>query len=172
MDKWAKFIDHYKRHGTLARARDVAGITKDEFRRKLTENPDFLDEITEAEDVYHDLIRESFTTRGLHGYEEPVIYQGQLQYKKDEFGDYILDENLERIPLTVRKYSDTMAIALAKSKLPEFKDKENSQSVAVVINENNSAGFIDKFNIDELSVEDRKTMRNLLAKQIEHKSNN
>lgn len=46
--------------------------------------------------------------RAVSGYEEPVIWQGQMCYT--------LDHNGDQVPLTIRKHSDGLLIAILKGR--------------------------------------------------------
>lgn len=87
---------------TVFRARQ----TDEEFRLAMDDRME--DGIDEAE---IEMMR-----RAVHGYEEPVLYQGKLSFvsevytREDGIEDVRLmrDENGQPVPLTVRKHSDSL----------------------------------------------------------------
>ncbi len=69
--------------------------------------------------------------RGVVGYQEPVIYQGELSVKRDSLG------RRTRYPLTIRRFSDNLLMfrtkALAPEKYRENVKHELTGNVSVVI---------------------------------------
>ena len=87
-----------------------------------------------------DAIRSEIHRRAIEGVDKPVVWQGQLAGRWiDEDGRpsnaFTPGSRLE--PLTIKEYSDTLLIFLAKSRMPEFKDKvqvEGSDGGPITIN--------------------------------------
>jgi hypothetical protein len=79
--------------------------------------------------------------RAMHGVEEPVIYQGMLCHQpvRDAEGNIRYDDQGApvAVPLTVRKYSDTLLIFLMKGAMPvKYRDHskiehDHTQNVTV-----------------------------------------
>jgi hypothetical protein len=59
--------------------------------------------------------------RALDGVEEPVIYQGKLQYRNKADGELELDENGKPILTTIRKYSDRMLLEYLRAYHPKWR---------------------------------------------------
>lgn len=97
-----------------------AGITS---RSVLTawrnRDPVFAAAEREAGEEAADRLEGMLYIRGGPGYEEPVIYQGQLQYRKDHEGKSVLDAEGKPIPLAVTKFDTTAAIFLLNGMRPE-----------------------------------------------------
>lgn len=116
------FLDSLRTDGNVTDACDKAEISRETaytWREKYT---DFAAQWNEAQERFNDRIRMAFVSRGIEGYDEPVVSQGKVVMGSD--GQI----------LTVRRYSDTLLLALARSRMPEFREKqqvEHSGSVDV-----------------------------------------
>jgi hypothetical protein len=64
----------------------------------------------QAELDAQDVVRAAIQRRGVEGWEEVVVSHGKVVYFKGK-------------PLTIRKYSDACLLALAKARVPEYRDK-------------------------------------------------
>lgn len=67
----------------------------------------------EAKEAVADLLVGEVINRAMYGQEEPVIYQGELQYTLDANG------NRTNTPLTIRRKSDVMLIFATKGARPD-----------------------------------------------------
>jgi len=79
----------------------------------------------------HERIYQSAFRRGVEGYQEPVIYQGQLSgWYVDQYGRECQPDTpgARFRPLTVTKYSDTLLLALLKAKVKGFQGIETAQT--------------------------------------------
>jgi hypothetical protein len=77
-------------------------------------DPEYKQAFEEAGEHATDILVEEARRRAHDGWEEPVIYQGELQYQLDKQG------NLTQIPLAVRKYDSTLLMFLIKGRRPEM----------------------------------------------------
>jgi len=96
-------------------ARDV-GVAYDTQKTWREDSADFAAACKAALEVFKGSLMDEVVRRGRDGFEEPVIFQGRVMYKHDPAtGHVCLDDNLEPIPLTIRKHSDPLLAALAES---------------------------------------------------------
>lgn len=89
-----------------------AGVDRNTIRAWQEHDETFGFQFKQAEADANDVIRAAIFTRAVQGVDKPLHYQGRLV--KDERGK----------PATVKDYSDTLLIFLAKSRMPEFRDKQ------------------------------------------------
>jgi len=117
-----RFLDVYSTGGNIQRALNSVKVSRAQFREWQTDN-DFTDALEDAYQSAIDMAEEELRRRAL-GWEEPVYFKGQPVYKRDpETGEYLLDENMERIPFTTAKYSDKLLEVYVKAHKPIYKDK-------------------------------------------------
>jgi len=126
------FIEWLGKDPTVILASEYAGINPKTAYRWREKYKAFADEWENAVERSKDVARSSIYTRGILGWDEKVVSQGQLVYEYesmlDEEGCQRFDERGKPLvkggkPLLVRKYSDTLAMGYAKANLPEYKDK-------------------------------------------------
>ena len=72
-----------------------------------------------ASEEANDVIRAELFRRAVQGYEKPVVSMGKMVYHDGK-------------PLTERVYSDSLLSLLAKSRMPEFRDKQSMDLNATV----------------------------------------
>ena len=66
------------------------------------------------------LVREAIT-RGRDGYQEPIVYKGEVQYIRDsETGELMLDDALMPIPATITKKSDGLLKMALRANIKEY----------------------------------------------------
>jgi hypothetical protein len=128
----ALFIEWLKKDPTVMLACEYANINRTTAYRWKDKYSTFADEWGDAIERTHDVARSSIYTRGILGWEEKVVSNGQLVYEYehavDEEGNQRYDERGKPVvkggqPLLQRKYSDSLAALYAKANLPEYKDK-------------------------------------------------
>ena len=66
------------------------------------------------------MIRDRIHQVALQGVLEPIVYKGQIQYERDDEGEFVLDEHGEQIPVTVAKYDNRVLMRLAEANLDEY----------------------------------------------------
>jgi len=98
-------------HGTVQAAAVAVGVHRGTHYKWLDNDHEYAAAFEEARETFRDHVRNEVKRRGIDGWDEPVIYQGQNP--KDDQG----------CAVTVRKYSDRMLELLAKAVCPEFRDK-------------------------------------------------
>lgn len=66
-----------------------------------------------ADNVHSDAVESEAVRRAVEGYDEPIVYKGQLMTEIDE-------ETGKHKPVTIRKYSDRLLEVLLKGKKPKY----------------------------------------------------
>ena len=113
--------------GKAAAAVGISRYTAYQWRKN---DPDFAARWDDALKAGLLVLEDEMHRRAIDGVAEPVLHQGQVtyltEYYTDEEGNQQrrvrVDEHGQPIPMTVRKYSDTLAIFLAKAHDPKYRD--------------------------------------------------
>lgn len=143
MDAWVQpFLDALRACGVQAKAARAAGVPYGTVQNRRANDADFAAACDEALAEASDTALEELRRRAIEGVAEPIVYQGAITYEveRDENGDPVLDAVLDAdgevigrrtrlklddqgqpIPVTVRKPSDTLLLALVKATRPEFR---------------------------------------------------
>ena len=114
------FLLAYVKHGVISKAAAETGVTIGTvytWRKSKKSGAEFNSKMQLAFALFQESLLSEVIRRGRDGFEEPVIYRGELQFKRDpETQELLLDESGFPIPLTVTKYSDAMLkLALSTS---------------------------------------------------------
>jgi hypothetical protein len=120
------FLESYSQTGVIATSAEVAGVGRTTVYRCKEEDPKFAEAMLRAEADSTDLLLREAVRRAREGWEEPVVYQGAMSgCWVDAEGNRVSDTTpgAKFVPLTVRKYSDTLLIFLIKGRRPEYRDK-------------------------------------------------
>lgn len=115
------FLKKYAETGIQTDAMRELGIPIVLLRRHRKKYPAFDALVKEMYEVVLDCAEDEGWRRSWKGYDEPVIYKGQLCYQApqvDADGNEI-NPNAELIPLTVRKFSDSLLQFMLQSGRPE-----------------------------------------------------
>lgn len=118
----------------VGKAAAAVGISRYTAYIWRKDDPDFAERWDDAMKAGLLALEDEMHRRAIDGVEEPVTHQGQLSYQLEHFVDeegkqqarLKRDQNGQPIPLTIRKYSDTLAIFLAKAHDPD-KYRDNSK---------------------------------------------
>lgn len=127
----APFLLNLKRTGNVSKSSALAGVSSSTPYDLKRRDADFAAAFDQAIEDHVDTCEEELTRRAF-GYEEPVVYQGQLSpvWERDEQGQVVLevynaegntrprqaiDENGQPKWLTVTKFSDTLLLAKVKA---------------------------------------------------------
>ncbi len=103
------FLESYQQHGVIATACHAAKISFTTYRKELDVNPDFKQDCEDAYQFAVSVAEMELRRRAVHGVEEPVVFHGELMYMRDPAtGEYMLDDNFEKIPFTINKKSDKL----------------------------------------------------------------
>lgn len=98
------FLAQLREGATVRVAATAAGYIRQSVYDYRADDEAFAKAWEEAKAEGDDAIRDEIKRRGVDGWDEPVFYQGKEVS-------------------TVRKYSDRMLELLAKSRMPEFRDR-------------------------------------------------
>ena len=119
-DKQEKFLDAYAECGLLIPALKKSGVTETRYGKWMRTDETFVGLFKVARAAWGDKIRERINQVALKGVPEPVVYKGQIQYVRDEDGEFVYDKRGHKIPVTVPKYDNRVLLRLAEANLDEF----------------------------------------------------
>ena len=130
---WAMpFLDHLRESANIAASARAVGVSSSAAYGLRERDADFRASWDEALEDAFDMLEAEARRRAFQGVEEPVVYQGSMQWKTrqwidedgEEHWEYLRDAQGNRIPLTVTKYSDSLAQFLLKGyRRRKFGDK-------------------------------------------------
>lgn len=125
--KRSKFLASYRVLGNVSAAARHAGVSRTQHYEWM-QDPKYVVLFNDAHEEACDLLEEQLRKSAMGQREEPVIWQGQLQYRVivDHEGNPFLDEKGKPkfVPLTVLKQNDVANFFLLKAARPE-KYREN-----------------------------------------------
>jgi hypothetical protein len=125
---WApRFLTALRDSGNIRHSCEQARVTRSNVYSRRDNDEAFRAQMSEAIEEATDSLELEARRRAYHGVDEPVIYQGELMgVWVDAAGQVVSKDSTgaKQIPLTIKKYSDTMLIFLLKGNRPE-KYKEN-----------------------------------------------
>ena len=134
--KQQAFLAAYARIGTIAGAAEASRCGRRTHYDWLL-NAEYAAAFAAAEERAIEALEAEARRRAELGVEEPVIYQGRLQYeaKRDRYGRELKTADGQVIysttPLTVRKPSDILLMFLLKSKRPQvYRDNASVELAA------------------------------------------
>lgn len=107
------FLDAFATSANLRAAAKVAGIDRNMVYYWQEHDEAFSFRYAQAEADANDVIRAAIYTRAVNGVDKPLHYQGRLV--TDAMGRAV----------TVKEYSDTLLIFLAKARMPEFRERQH-----------------------------------------------
>lgn len=105
------FLRQFAYLGNMMASCRTANIDRKTIYEWLEKDETFSLKYRQAELDAADVIRAEMFRRAIQGVEEPVVSQGKVV--RDDQGK----------PLMVRKYSDQLLTTLAKSRMPEFRER-------------------------------------------------
>lgn len=129
----ARFCAVLSQQCVVGRACDAVGISRQTAYHHRANNPDFAKAWDDAIEHGVDLAEAEAFRRAVQGYEEPVVYQGQITPRMAPVFDAegrpviddvtkahkwapVLDDQGRPVPLTVRKYSDALLTLILKGR--------------------------------------------------------
>jgi len=118
------FLAALREFPVLKHGCDAVGVNRSTVFRQRQADADFDKAVNEAMEEGIDRAEQEAFRRGVVGFHEPVIHQGQLSYLYERYLDEegkeqyrkVLDDNGQPIPLTVRKHSDPMLALILKGR--------------------------------------------------------
>jgi hypothetical protein len=108
----AVFLEAFAQSANVTAACRKAGISRETIYRWQEHDATFSLRFKQAEAEANDVIRAAIFQRAVQGVDKPLHYQGRV----------VVDERGQR--LTVKEYSDTLLIFLAKARMPEFRERQ------------------------------------------------
>lgn len=123
------FLAAFALCGNVSQAVLAAKVSRCMHYAWLKDDPQYVKDFAQAEADATDMLEAEARRRALNGVNEPVVYQGQLQGTwVDGEGNTVSQETpgARMIPLTIRKYSDTLLIFLLKGARPN-KYRDNAK---------------------------------------------
>jgi hypothetical protein len=108
-----RFLEAYAKCGVIGEAARRAKVHRNSHYLWM-DDPDYQREFEAANEQATDLLVEEARRRAHDGWTEPVIYQGEYQYKLDKLG------RRTNVPVTVRKFDSTLLMFLIKARKPEI----------------------------------------------------
>lgn len=126
------FLEYLRKDPNVSAACDYAGIGRNTAYQWRDKDHKFNDEWRDAIERLNDVARSSIFQRGILGWDEPVVSNGQVVYEMEPFldadGKQVYDKGKPKMlrgkPITIHKWSDQLAIAYAKANLPEYKERQ------------------------------------------------
>jgi hypothetical protein len=114
----------------VAKAAAAVGISRYTAYIWRKNDPEFAARWDDAMRAGLLVLEDEMHRRAIDGVAEPVLHQGQVTYLTEYYtgedgkpaARVKVDEQGQPIPMTVRKYSDTLAIFLAKAHDPKYRD--------------------------------------------------
>lgn len=125
-DAWVQpFLQNLAKCGIVSRAADAACTTTLRVKARYAKDADFAAAYDDALERAIDGAEAEAWRRGVHGYSEPLTYQGQITYVQEQFTDpetglpgyrRKLDADGNPIPVTIQKFSDPMLTLVLKGR--------------------------------------------------------
>jgi hypothetical protein len=128
--RWERtFLKELVRLGNVTAACDAADVGRATVYEHADRHPDFKEAWQEALEAAADLLELEARRRAHDGIDEPVIYQGELCGAwVDGQGNAVAKDTpgARLIPLTVKKYSDSLLMFLLKAHRPDkFRERSS-----------------------------------------------
>ena len=121
------FLAAYSECGIITAAVEAAQVARASHYVWMEHDEEYALAFTQAKEVAIEHMEAEARRRAVAGVNEPVIYQGKLQgVWVDEEGQTVsaYTPGATQIPLTIKKYSDTLLIFMLKAARPEkYRDR-------------------------------------------------
>lgn len=130
--KQAQFLEALGNCASVKAACAACGIPRRTIYNWQKSSKTFAAALAEASEDANDEIDDEIVRRGKEGVDEPLVSMGQLVYEyepeTDDDGNPVYDSRgkpkMRRVgQVMVRKYSDGLLLALAKSRMKKYRDK-------------------------------------------------
>lgn len=131
-EKQALFLTALGKCASIKQACEIAGVGRATVYRWQQSSATFRKAVEEANKEANDTIDDEIVRRAIEGIEEPLVSMGKLVFLEEpllgEDEKPLLDEKNRPImriigQVKVRKYSDTLLLALAKSRMKKYRDR-------------------------------------------------
>jgi len=116
------FLKELERSGNVGAACKLAGLGRRTVYDHRSSDPEFAAAWDEVFDAFVDQAEAELRRRGVEGYEEPVVHLGRFSYEEGPNG--------ERVPVTVRKYSEAALIFYLKGRRREVFGERVQQEIS------------------------------------------
>jgi hypothetical protein len=123
------FLSAYSESGNVTAAAMIAGVGRRTHYDWLDSDKQYAHDFQQAGEEAVDLLELEARRRAASGVDEPVIHQGQLMGRwVNAKGETVAPDaaGAKMIPLTIKRYSDTLLIFLMKGARPE-KYRDNAR---------------------------------------------
>ncbi len=119
LKKMSDFIEALSELGSVRHAAEAAGMNRTHAYELRATVESFAARWRDALADSADVLEQEARRRAMAGHAEPVIYQGKLCYRLGADGKPEMGEDGRPIPLTVRKFSDTLLMCLLNANNPD-----------------------------------------------------
>ena len=107
----AAFLEAYRKVGTVSAGARVAGIDRSTHQRRVKADPKYAAAFADAHADFCELLEQEIVRRGVVGWDEPVVYQGQYQHHTDP-------STGQQRQVVVRKFDSILLLARANAEMP------------------------------------------------------
>jgi hypothetical protein len=154
------FLETLRSCTSIKEACRVSGIPRSTIYHWRDTNKRFNKLLELANDDANDTIEDEIIRRGKDGVEEPLVSMGKLVYTeealRDDDGNPLLDKRGHLImepveQVKVKKYSDSLLLALAKSRMKKYRDRVDLDLLEQI---NTSTGGALSINTKDLTSEE------------------
>jgi hypothetical protein len=118
-ERQQRFLSFLGETGNVSRSLKLAGTSRPRVYTLRQNDPAFRQAWDQAEEIAADRLEEEAWRRAVEGFDEPVVSGGKLV--RDEAGNAVM----------VRRYSDTLLLALLRARRPGKFNKRLSADIAV-----------------------------------------
>jgi hypothetical protein len=120
----AAFLGELARVGEIGPACAAADICRKTYDRWRAEDEDFAEAVVRAKADATDMAVMELRRRGVEGWDENSFHEGGIVYKTDPLtGALLFTDELEPIPVMVRKRSDRLLETYVRANRREYRDK-------------------------------------------------
>lgn len=130
--KQAVFLDTLRNCASVRQACEQAGVPRSTIYDWKSKSATFAKAFDEANEDANDAIEDEIVRRGKDGVDEPLTSMGRPVYEEipelDRDGNPVLDRKgnpkyRQGKQIFVKKYSDTLLLARAKSRMKKYRDR-------------------------------------------------
>lgn len=115
----AAVLENFANCGRIDLACMKAGVERRSHYRWLKEDPAYGDAYIEAKELALQLLEDEAFRRAHAGVDEPIVYSGKILTREVETVDENGVKTIERVPVTIKRFSDTLMMFLLKAQAPE-----------------------------------------------------
>ena len=117
-----KFLEAYAKCGVIQPAITAAGISRSCYKTWRKNDEDFDQACGDAYEAAVDAAEVELRKRGVEGYDEPVLYKGEVIWQRHpDTGALLLDDDFNPIPFTRPVKSDHLLEVYTRSHRQRYK---------------------------------------------------